>query len=254
MPARLDGKRVLITGTGGGQGRAALELFVREGARVVGCDLQPGTAEAVAEDLRNSGFDAFGATVDLTVDAQAQTWVEESADRLGGIDVVYNNAAHAAFASFSEMTFNLWTQVFRTEVDLVFHVTRAAWPHLISSQGSLINTSSAAAKIGIGCLGQAAHSAAKGAVLAFTRSLAAEGARYGVRANSISPGLVVSPGSDASLTGDALRRSVQRMHLLDRVGSCEDVAGLALYLASDESSWLTGQDISIDGGWTAGFR
>ncbi len=253
MSGRLDGKRVLITGTAGGQGEAAQALFAREGARVIGCDVHEGAAESTAKELTAAGYDVWGATVDLTDEPQAHRWVAQAAERLGGIDVVYNNAAGFGFAPFSEFTFDLWSHVMRVELDLVFHVTSAAWPYLLDGGGSLINTASISGNRGVGGMGQAAHSAAKGAVIAFTRTLAAEGAAAGVRANAISPGFVKSPATDAAMNEDA-RDYMLNMHLIQRPGTGQDIAHLALYLASDESSWVTGQNICIDGGWTAGYR
>src|SRR5690349_11289402 len=108
---RLAGKRVLITGTAGGQGAAAQAAFVRAGARVIGCDVQDGAAEHTASVLADQGYDVAGDTVDLADAAAAARWIDESAERLGGIDVLYNNAAGAGFAPFSEMSLDLWKHV-----------------------------------------------------------------------------------------------------------------------------------------------
>ena len=251
---RLEGKRVLITGTGGGQGEAAQALFAREGARIAGCDVQEGAAERTASVLQDEGLDASGRTVDLADAQAAARWVEESAEQLGGIDVLYNNAAGYGFAPFAEMTLELWRHVMRVELDIIFHTTQPAWRHLIASgSASVISTASMSALRGIAPLGQAAHAAAKGGVIALTKTLAAEGAPHGVRANTISPGFVKTPATDAAV-GDELRAFQMNMHLLRRPGQPEEIAYLALFLASDESSWITGQDYSIDGGVTAGFR
>jgi meso-butanediol dehydrogenase/(S,S)-butanediol dehydrogenase/diacetyl reductase len=253
---RLTGKRVLITGTGtvGGQGGAAQTMFAREGARIVGCDMQEGAAEQSAALLSAEGYDVTGSTVDLTDSRAAERWVEAGADQLGGIDVLYNNAARAGFAPFAEMTLELWRQVIHGELDIVFHTTRPAWRHLLESgRASIINTASMSGVRGIAPLGQAAHAAAKGGVIALTKTLAAEGAPDGIRANAISPGFVKTPSTDA-FVGDELRAFQMGMHLIRRPGLGDDVAHLAVYLASDESSWVTGQNYSIDGGVTAGFR
>ncbi|WP_328310552.1 SDR family NAD(P)-dependent oxidoreductase [Actinomycetospora sp. NBC_00405] len=251
---RLAGKRVLITGTAGGQGEAAQAVFLREGARVVGCDVQPGAAERTAGPLAAEGFDVAGHTVDLADPVAAERWIEESAARLGGIDVLYNNAAGAGFAPFDQMTLDLWRHVLHVELDIVFHTTRPAWPHLLATgNASVINTASMSGLRGIAPLGQVAHSAAKGGVIAMTRSLAAEGAERGVRVNTISPGFVTSPATD-QFVGDELRAFQMGFHLIQRPGTGLDIAHLAVYLASDESVWVTGQNISIDGGVTAGFR
>jgi meso-butanediol dehydrogenase/(S,S)-butanediol dehydrogenase/diacetyl reductase len=252
---RLEGKRVLITGTGGiGQGAAAQAMFAREGARVVGCDLEQGAAEATAQSLRAEGFDVTGHTVDLADSEAAKAWVANAADQLGGIDVLYNNASGFGFAPFSEMTLDMWRHVMRVELDIIFHTTQPAWKHLqASGAASIINTGSMSGIRGIAPLGQTAHAAAKGGVIGMTKSLAAEGAPDGIRANAISPGLVRSAGTIAFVQGE-LREFQLGMHLIRREGTGEDIAYLAVYLASDESSWVTGQNYSIDGGVTAGFR
>ena len=253
---RLAGKRVLITGTGtvGGQGAAAQALFAREGAHVIGCDVKEGAAEQTADRLRAEGFDVSGTTVDLTDPVAAEQWIEDGAARLGGMDVLYNNAARARFAPFAEMTLELWRDVIHGELDVIFHTTRPAWKHLKRAAGaSIINTASMSGVRGISPLGQAAHAAAKGGVIALTKTLAAEGASDGIRANAISPGLVKTPSTDA-FVGDELRAFQMNMHLIRRPGLGDDIAYLAVYLASDESSWVTGQNYSIDGGVTAGFR
>src|SRR6266566_271495 len=250
---RLAGMRVLLTGTAGGQGAAAQRLFAEHGARIAGCDVQPGAAEATAQELRAEGFDVHGSDADLSDAHAAREWVESSAAALGGIDVLYNNAAGFGFAPFAEMELELWRHVLRVELDIVFHTTRPAWRLLCESAGAVINTASYSALRGIEPLGQAAHAAAKGGVIAMTKTLAAEGAVHGVRANAISPGFVSSPATDAAV--DAAGRAWQLSnHLLQRPGTGLDIAYLALYLASDESSWVTGQNFSIDGGATAGFR
>jgi meso-butanediol dehydrogenase/(S,S)-butanediol dehydrogenase/diacetyl reductase len=253
MSGRLAGKRVLITGTAGGQGAAAQRLFAEEGAMVAGCDVQAGAAERTAAELREEGFDVTGDPVDLADPDAARAWVESSAARLGGIDVLYNNAAGFGFAPFAEMDLELWRHVMRVELDIVFHTTQPAWRHLCERGGSVINTASYSALRGIEPLGAVAHAAAKGGVVAMTRSLATEGAKHGVRANAISPGFVASPATDAAVD-DAARAWQLSKHLIQRAGECSDVAYCALYLASDESAWVTGQNFSVDGGVTAGFR
>lgn len=253
MTKRLTNKRVLITGTAGGQGEAAQRLFAREGARVAGCDLQAGAAERTAVALREEGLDVRGHDVDLSDPNAAAAWVDQVANELGGVDVLYNNAAGFGFAPFGAMDLALWRHVVSVELDLVFHTTSAAWSHLCDGGGSIVNTASYSALRGVGPLGQVAHATAKGGVISMTRSLAAEGAAYGVRANSLSPGFVSSPATDSAV--DDVGRAWQLSnHLIQRAGTGEDVAYLALYLASDESSWVTGQNISIDGGATAGWR
>lgn len=251
---RLEGKRVLITGTAGAQGTVAQARFAREGARVIGCDIREGAAEATAKELSGQGYDVEGFTVDLADPEAAARWIDQSVDALGGIDVLYNNGAGAGFAPFEDMSLELWTHVIHNELDIIFHTTQPAWKHLKrSGNSSVINTASMSGVRGIAPLGQAAHSAAKGGIIALTRSLAAEGAEHGIRVNAISPGLVKTPGTDAFVVG-ALREFQINMHLQRRVGLPEDVVNMAVFLASDEAGWITGQNYSVDGGVTAGFR
>ena len=250
---RLEGKRVALTGTAGGQGEAAQALFASEGARVVGCDIQQGGAESSAEALRAEGHDVVGMTVDLSDPDAAGEWIEAASEHMGGIDVLYNNAAGFRFEPFEEMSLETWRYSIRNELDILFHTTRPAWRYLQDGGGSVINTASISALRGIGPLGQVAHSTAKGGVISFTKSIATEGAAHGIRANAISPGFVASPATDAAVDDDG-RAFMLGMHLIQRPGTGEDIAHLALFLASDESSWVTGQNYSIDGGWSAGYR
>jgi NAD(P)-dependent dehydrogenase (short-subunit alcohol dehydrogenase family) len=251
---RLEGKRVLITGTAGGQGEAAQTLFAAEGARIIGCDLQDGAAEKTAAVLREAGHDVHGDTVDLSDAAAATEWVDSAAERLGGIDVLYNNAAGFGFAPFADMTHELFRHVLNVELELVFNTIKPGWAHMLKGGGgSIVNTASYSALRGIAPLGQVAHAAAKGGVVAMTKSLAAEGAADNIRANAISPGFVKSPATDAAVPQEGREWQLSK-HLIQRPGTGEDIAYLALYLASEESSWVTGQNFSIDGGATAGFR
>jgi len=245
---RLEGKRVLITGTAGGQGEAAQALFAKEGARVIGCDLQEGAADGTAAVLRDAGLDVQGDTVDLSDADAAGAWVESAAERLGGIDVLYNNAAGFGFAPFAEMTHELFSHVLNVELKLVFNTIKPAWAHLLANPGgSIVNTASYSAIRGIAPLGQVAHAAAKGGVVGMTKSLAAEGAADGIRVNAMSPGFVKSPATDAAVPKEGREWQLSK-HLIQRPGTGDDVAYLALYLASEESGWVTGQVIVADAG------
>lgn len=250
MSGRLAGKRIVITGTAGGQGEAAMRLFAAEGASVVGCDALPGGAEAVAEELSAAGHRVWGDTVDLGDSAQASAWVARAAERLGGIDVLYNNAGAARFAPIAELTDEDWDFVLRNELSLVFYVTRAAWPHLVAAQGSIINVGSVMGMMGHAAIPSVAHSATKAACLAITRQLAAEGGPLKVRANCISPGYVETPATAAS-TDPARREEILAEFVLDHAIQSGDVAELALFLASDASRAITGANMVIDAGFTA---
>jgi NAD(P)-dependent dehydrogenase (short-subunit alcohol dehydrogenase family) len=249
-PPRLSGKRALITGTGGGQGAAAQRAFCEEGASVVGCDKLEGAAERTAEALRAEGFDAHGRTADLSTPEAARQWVDWGVQALGGLDVLYNNAAATDFAPFQEMTRELWDFSIHNELDIVFDVTRAAWPHLIANGGSVINVGSVSGLIADATMGQSAHMAAKAAVIAFSEQLAAEGGVHGIRVNCISPGIIATPATD-DIPAPMLQYMIDRT-FLGRVGTPADIVPAAVYLASDESSYATGSNLVIDGGWSVG--
>jgi meso-butanediol dehydrogenase / (S,S)-butanediol dehydrogenase / diacetyl reductase len=251
---RLAGKIALITGTGGGIGRAAALRFAAEGARVVGCDRNPAGSEETARLAKEAGGTMVAmAPVDLGDPAQAAVWVEQAVAVFGGVDILYNNASAIRMGPIDQLSIEDWRFTVHNELDTVFYVTRAVWPHLVRrGGGSIVNMGSIAAIRGVAFTPQNAHSAAKGGVLALTLQLAAEGGRHGIRANAISPGMTATPATPPLLDNPtpALHAELARMPL-GRVGRPEDIANAALFLASDESSWITGTNIVVDGGASA---
>lgn len=249
---RLAGKIALITGTGGGQGRAAALRFAREGAVVVGCDTDAAAHEETRRLLQADGLELHGsAPVDLGDHEQARAWVDAAARQFGRIDILYNNASAARFGPVAEFSIEDWHYTIRNEIDLIFFTTKYAWKHLAARGGVIINIASTAAWGGSRVAGISAHSAAKGAVVSFTRQLAVEGAPVGIRAVSISPGFVRTPGTAAFVDNPATRRALLDGVLQDRPGEPEEVVSLALYVASDEAAFMTGSDLVIDGGLLA---
>jgi NAD(P)-dependent dehydrogenase (short-subunit alcohol dehydrogenase family) len=248
---RLAGKAAFITGTASGQGRAAALLFAAEGAHVVGCDVNvDGAAETVALVRAAGGrIDSF-APVDLGDPNTAAQWIADGVAVTGRIDILYNNASVPWVGPFSEMTWENWRFTIRNELDLIFTVTSAAWPHLVEAGGAaIVNTASVSAQRGVTIVEQAAHGAAKGGVVAITRHLAASGARHRIRANSVSPGPTRTPQIDEFLRDPDHPMSLQaREHPLGRIGEPEDVARVALFLASDDAAFVNGVDIVVDGG------
>jgi len=251
MPRRLDGKVALITGTASGMGRAAAVLFASEGATVVGCDVNAeGENETVRQVTAAGGRMFSQAPIDLASVEGAAGWVQFAVEQAGGVDILYNNASATRIGPFEEVTPDDWHFVIRNELDIIYTVTSAAWPHLIARGGGvIINTASVSAYRGARFAPQAAHGAAKGGVLSITRHLAASGARHGIRANSISPGLIVTGHTRPFLDepGHPMNE-LRRNHPLGRLGEPEDVAGVALFLASDAAAYLNAADIVVDGG------
>lgn len=251
---RLAGKVALITGIGGGQGREAAVRFAAEGAAVVGCDINGAAAIETLSAVRDAGLDADIDTgeVDLGDPDQARAWVQGAAERHTHIDIVYNNGSAARVGSIADLSVEDWRFTIRNELDLVFFVTKYAWPFLVDSDGGVvINTASVAGRAGNRSVPFVAHMAAKGGVIAMTRQMAAEGGPVGIRAVSISPGTIVTPGTADVLAMPEVRDALVAQSLIPRLGMPADVIGLAVFLASDEAGYITGADFVVDGGLTA---
>jgi meso-butanediol dehydrogenase / (S,S)-butanediol dehydrogenase / diacetyl reductase len=248
---RLDGKRALISGTGGGIGRAAALLFAREGAHVVGCDLNPATSEETVKLARDGGgwMDAV-APADLATEAGARQWVHAAVDLAGGVDILVNNASAIRFGPIDKLSFADWSFTIRHELDIVFLCTQAAWPHLVAAGGgAIVNVASISASRGAFFMPQNAHGAAKGGVLALTYQLVIEGGPHGIRVNAVSPAMTETPHTTPLLADpEGPATSIAARVPLGRWGQPEDVANAILFLASDEASHVSGANIPVDGG------
>ncbi|MDY7075523.1 MAG: SDR family NAD(P)-dependent oxidoreductase [Chloroflexota bacterium] len=253
MAKRLENKVVLITGTGGGQGRAAALLFAQEGAKIVGCDLKVEGNQETVQMVQDAGGEMVSLEpLDLGDADQVQQMVELTKKTYGRLDVLYNNASAVRFAPVVEMSWEDWDFTVRNELHLVFLMTRAAGPLMIESGGSsIINTASTAGMRALPGLGNFAHAATKGGVIGLTRQLAFEVAPHGIRANVIAPGLIKTPATEFLLKDPQASQMMLQKILLQRFGQPEDIAQTALFLASDESSYITGTVLVVDGGWTA---
>jgi NAD(P)-dependent dehydrogenase (short-subunit alcohol dehydrogenase family) len=249
---RLAGKIVLVTGAGSGQGQSVALLFAMAGARVAISDigaegLTRTCALAVAE-----GLELEPCVVDASDPSAVVNWVDAVAASHGGIDVLYNNGAAAHMAPFADMSLEQWRETLKGELDVVFLPTRAAWRHLIArGGGSIINVASVSGMRGTEFLGAAAHAAGKAGVIGLTRQLALEGAPHWIRANCLSPGPILTPltrGFHGS--NEVFRRTFDGWPLLARSGDPLDVAYAGLFLASDESRFITGVNLPVDGGWS----
>ncbi len=252
---RLAHKVALVTGIGAGIGRGIALLFAQQGATVVGCDIDAAGAQATVAAAAAQGLviDSLS-PLDLTQPAQVRELIDHAATRHGGIDILVNAAAFGAFEWLERMDYeSQWRKTLTGEVDIVFLACQAAWPHLKARGGSsVINFASANAHMALPLSPALAHCAGKGAVLAMSRQLAMEGGPHGIRVNTISPALVETAATRYPLDNlPGFKAQVLEKFMLKRLGQPEDIAWLAVYLASDESSWVTAADFPIDAGATA---
>src|SRR6266446_3565622 len=240
-----------ITGTGGSMGRATALTFAREGALVVGCDVAVEPAAETVELVKAAGGEMVSLQPCVLSDpAECARLVDLAVSRFGRIDVLFNLAGRSHFGRLENVSDEDWDAARRDEVDLIFYPTRAAWPHLKDSSGVVVHMASLNGQLSFKSLASLSHTTNKAAIRGMTRQLAMEGSAHGIRVNSISPGLIVSGANRAHLDegeGGFSHEMVQRT-LLGRLGDPQDVANLALFLASSESSYITGADIVIDGG------
>ena len=249
MSLGLSGKVCIITGTGGSIGREAALTFAREGASIVGCDLHDADAQATVDAVRAAGGTMISMhPCRLSEPSDCETLVEQALRQFGRIDVLFNNAAMAYFNWLEDISDEEWDRNRRDEVDVVFYLTRAAWPYLKKTGGVIVNTASLNALLSFRTLGSLAHTTAKAGIIGMTRQLAMEGRKYGIRANSISPGVIETNQTREQLKDPEWAGYMLGKTLLGRLGRPEEVARVALFLASDDSSYVTGIDIIVDGG------
>ncbi|MFN8205593.1 MAG: glucose 1-dehydrogenase [Solirubrobacteraceae bacterium] len=251
---RLAGKVALVTGAGTGIGRASAESFAREGATVMLAGRRREPLEETVEAITRAGGRALLVTGDVARPEDAERMVHATVDELGTIDVLMNNAGQELVASVLDTTEQMWERVLGTNLKAVYLLARAALPHMLAKNGgSIINVASQLALVG--ARNFAAYTASKGGVINLTRSMALDYAECGVRVNALCPGAIDTPllrrqfedgeGPQGTL------ENLARLHPIGRLGRPDEIAPGAVFLASDESSFMTGATLVMDGGYTA---
>jgi NAD(P)-dependent dehydrogenase (short-subunit alcohol dehydrogenase family) len=250
---RLDGKVALITGAASGMGRVACEVFAREGAQVAAIDVVDPVDTVGA--VQDAGGSAVGLLADITDESAVTAAVDEVVQHFGHLDVLYNNAGISPGddGGARDTSVETWDRTMAVNVKGSWLCARVALPHLAASgSGSIINVASFVAWMGA-ATPQIAYTTSKGAVLAMTREMAVCHARDGVRVNALCPGPVLTPLLEKFLSDEA-KKARRLVHIpMGRFGTAEEMVNGALFLASDESSFMTGQSLIIDGGITAAY-
>ena len=255
MSGRLDGKVALITGSGSGMGRAAAELFASEGARIVVTDVDEAGGNDTVATVRRAGGDATFVRANVAEWDDCRAMVATAVDTYGGLHILYNNAGifPADDGGLLDTPQETWRRVMAINLEGVWLGCKAGVPALLASGGgAIVNVASFVALMGA-ATAQIAYTASKGGVLAMTREIAVEYARRGIRANALCPGPIQTPLLE-ELLSDPERRARRMVHIpMGRLGRAEELAKAALFLASDDASFMTGAALVVDGGITAAY-
>ncbi len=238
----------MVTGAGRGFGAVVAELLARHGARVVVCDVDASSAGATAERITDEGGEAFAVRVDVSSPADAERLAEFAVERLGGLDVLVNNAGIASAGTVCEVTPEEWDRVMAINLKGSYLCSRYAVAHMARSGGGSIVCIASASGV-IGQQGQVAYNVSKHGVIGLVRCMALDHAADGIRVNAVCPGTMRTPMLDA-LSGEQLA-ALEAMHPLGRLGEPAEIAQTVLHLAGDESAFTTGAVFLIDGGLTA---
>jgi NAD(P)-dependent dehydrogenase (short-subunit alcohol dehydrogenase family) len=256
MAGRLAGKIALVTGTAGGQGRAAALLFAAEGAKVIGCDLKVDEDRETVAMVKAKGGEMVSLTpTNLSNEDQVKALIDFAVTSFGDFDIVYNNASAARGAPADELTLENWMFSLNNELTNMFLMNK----HVLEvfkrkGGGVILNTASVAGIVGAGTPGNVpvhlAHNVTKAGVIRMSQHLAIEYSPWNIRVNSVSPGVILTPATGFWV--DAIGEDAfTDLLLVKRLGQPEDIAKAALFLVSDDASYITGANLVVDGGWVA---
>ena len=245
---RLEGKAAVVTGGGQGIGAAIARLFAAEGARLVLADLRSGPATGLVEEITSGGGEAVFVQADVTSDADCKRMIDTAIERFGCLDILVNNAGIAGKGTVTEASEELWDRVMAVNLKSIFLAARHAVPHMErAGGGSVVCIASVAGMTGE--KGQVAYNTSKHGVIGLVRCMAYDHAAAGIRVNAVCPGAIDTPLL-SPLTEERLTR-LEGLHMMRRLGRPEEIARAVLYLAGDESSFITGAAHVVDGGYTA---
>jgi NAD(P)-dependent dehydrogenase (short-subunit alcohol dehydrogenase family) len=252
---RLANKVAIITGSASGMGQMAAETFAHEGASVVVTDIAPALGETTALRIRDAGGQAIFVQANVAYEVEVQHLMDTAVEHFGHIDILYNNAGIMPNddGSVVDLAEPVWDHIMDVNLKSTFLCSKYALPHMIrQSHGSIINVASFVAFVGC-TVPQDAYTASKGGLLALTKSLAVQYGHFGIRCNAICPGPIETPLLRTLWISEEARNLRLNRIPLGRFGTPKDIVYLALYLASDESSWTTGTWLTVDGGITSNY-
>ena len=249
MGNRLQGKVAFVSGGGSGIGAATAQRMAREGATVVICGRRQEPLDAVVKQIRAAGGKAEAVQADVSNEAQYVGAIEAAAERHGRLDILVNNAMAFTWGPIVKTSTAQWRSNFATSVDGTFWGTRTAMKLMRGRGGAIVNVSSICGTLGTAQM--AGYSAAKAAVINFTRAAAAEGAPANIRVNVVIPAVVDTPGSAGMLADPKARHNAQKLIPMGRIGAPEEQAAAIAFLASDDASYITGVALPVDGGRSA---
>lgn len=249
MSKRLEGKIAFVSGGGSGIGAATAERFAQEGAIVVICGRRKQPLDEVVAKIKAAGGSAEAIVADVGNEAQFVGALEQTAKKHGRLDILVNNAMAYTWGGIDSMTTADWHANFSTSVDGTFWGTRTALKLMAGKGGSIVNIGSICGTLGTPYM--SGYSAAKAAILNFSRAAAAEGAPAGVRVNVVIPAVVETPATAGMLADEASRKNTEKLIPMGRVGQSGELANAVLFLVSDEASYVTGAALPVDGGRSA---
>ena len=245
---RLEGKAAVVTGAGQGIGAAIARLFAAEGARLVLADMRSGPATGVVDEITSGGGEAVFVQADVTSDADCKRMIDTAIEGYGTLDILVNNAGIAGKGTVTEVTEEFWDRVMAVNLKSIFLASRHAVPHMErAGGGSIVCIASVAGMTGE--MGQVAYNTSKHGVIGLVRCMAYDHAAAGIRVNAVCPGAIDTPL--LSPLTEERRTRLEGMHMMRRLGRPEEIARAVLYLAGDESSFMTGAAHVVDGGYTA---
>ena len=251
---RLRNKVAIVTGGGAGMGLAVAKAYAQEGARVVIAEIKPSDGEAAVNAIRADGGEAIFVRTDVAKASDVEAMVAQAVQHFGGVDVLYSNAAIQLVgkdARAHELSEEIWDRTYSVNIRGVWLCAKYVIPSMLQQGGgSIINVASPTGLVGC-APGYTAYSSSKGAVYGLTRVMAADYARDKIRVNAVVPGATETPLTKEIFADDATREGLIKSTPLGRLGQPEDVVGLAVFLASDESAYCTGGTYMVDGGLTA---